>query len=92
MNHSLFDRAAIAFGAMVIGCGAGLVVAVPVLLLIKILASEPGAICGSLFWKAPLLLGGLFGITGFISPNFAADWLGRAWKGAVYVWRILTGA
>ena len=92
MKHSRFDRAAIAFGAFVIGSGAALVLAGPILLMLISFAAESDSIDSSLFWKVPLLIGVLFGAAGFMSPNFVADWLGRTWKGAAYVWRMLTGA
>ena len=86
-SHSFFDRIAIAFGAMVLGCGAGLAVSLPLLLIVGIFASDSSSIGALLFWKVPVLLGFVSGIVGFLWPRRAADWLGKAWKGVVYVWR-----
>lgn len=86
-THSLFDRVAIALGAMVIGCGAGLVVALPLLFIIGAFTSDVSSIGALVFWKVPILLGLISGVVGFVSPRVAADRLGKAWKGVVYVWR-----
>ena len=86
-THSLFDRVAIAFGAMVLGCGAGLIVGLPLLFIVWAFTSEVSSTGALVFWKLPILLGLISGVVGFISPRFAADWLGNVWKGVVYVWR-----
>ena len=90
-THSLFDRVAIAFGGMVLGCGAGLVVGLPLLFVVGAFTSDASSIGALVFWKIPILLGLISGVVGFISPRFAADWLGRLWKGVVNVWRGFSG-
>jgi hypothetical protein len=90
-THSLFDRVAIAFGAIVLGFGAGLVVALPLLFIVGAFTSDASSIGALLFWKVPLLLGLISGVVGFVSPSVAADWLGKTWKGVVYVWRGFSG-
>ena len=86
-TRSLFDKVAIAFGAMVFGCGAGLVVGLPLLFIVGAFTSPSSSIGALLFWQVPILLGLVSGVVGFISPRFAADWLGKTWNGVVYVWR-----
>ena len=90
-TYSLFDRVAIAFGAMVLGAGAGLAVGLPLLLIAGVFASEASGIGALFIWKMPLLLGLIFGAVGFVSPGFAADWLGKTWQGVVYIWRVFSG-
>lgn len=90
-THSLFDRVAIAFGAMVLGCGAGLVVGLPLLFIVGAFTSDASSIGALVFWKIPILLGLIAGVVGFISPRFAADWLGKLWKGVANVWRGFSG-
>lgn len=90
-TYSLFDRAAIAFGALVLGFGAGLSVGLPLLLIVGVVAAEISDIGALFFWKVPLLLGLIFGAIGFVSPGFAADWLGKTWQGVVYIWRVVSG-
>ena len=85
-SHSFFDRVAIAFSAMVVGCGAALVVALPLLLFIgMVVHSDFSKVGALLFWKVPILFGLVSGAVGFISPSFAADWLGKTWKDAVII-------
>jgi hypothetical protein len=86
-THSLLDRVAIGFGAMVLGCGAGLVVGLPLLFIVGAFTSDASSTGALVFWKVPILLGLVSGVVGFISPRFSADWLGNLWKGVVNVWR-----
>lgn len=86
-TYSLFDRVAIAFGAMLAGCCAGLAVSLPLLLILGIFTTDSSSLGALLFWKVPLLLGLVTGAVGFVSPRLAADLLGKAWKGVIYVWR-----
>ena len=90
-THSVFDRVAIAFGAMVLGCGAGLVVGLPLLLIVWAITSDASSIGALVFWKVPIVLGLVSGVVGFFSPRYAADGLGSLWKGVVNVWRGLGG-
>lgn len=90
-SHSLFDKVAIAFGAMVLGCGAGLAVSFPLLLIVGVFTSDSSSIGALLFWKVPVLLGLVSGVIGLLSPRLAAHWLGKTWTGVVYVWRGLGG-
>ncbi len=89
--HFLIDRVAITFGAAVFGFVAAFVVAFPIYLFIGLASSDPGGIASLLFWKVPISFGLSFGILGLISPEFAADCLGKTWKGVVYVWRGIGG-
>lgn len=90
-STSFFDRVAIAFGAMVLGCGAALVASFPLLLILGAFYPDLGRIGPILFWKFPISVGIISAIAGFISPGFTADWLGKTWTGAVYIWRAFAG-
>ena len=90
-SHSLFDRLAIAFGAMILGYGAGLVMGIPLLFLLGAISSSMTGIGSILLWKVPVLLGLVSGIVGFVAPGIAADGLGKIWKGVVHVWRVFGG-
>ena len=89
----MFDRVAIAFGAMVFGCGAGLVIGIPLSLIVGAFTSGASSAGALVFWKVPILLGLIFGVVGFISPRFAADWRGNLWVGRrlclAWFWRSL---
>lgn len=77
---------------MVVGCGIAFVVALPLFFMIGMLFHVDSSWIGAwLFWKVPILFGLVSSVVGFISPTFAADWLGNAWKGVIYVWRSFYG-
>lgn len=86
---SLFDRFAIGFGAMVLGCAAVLVGAFPLLMysMIDDPAADMAKIAALLFWKAPILFGLFSGVVGFIFPRLAADGLGEVWQYVIGLWR-----
>lgn len=77
---------------MIVGCGAALVVALPLFLIVSLLFHTSLSGMGALlFLKIPILFAIVFGIVGFISPAYAADGPGKAWKGVIYVWRVFVG-
>ena len=86
---SFFDRVAIGFGAMVLGCAAVLVGAFPLLMyfIVDDPAPDMAEIVALLFWKAPILFGLFSGVVGFTFPGLAADGLGEAWKYVIGLWR-----
>lgn len=85
---TFFDRVAIGFGAMVLGCTAVLVGAFPYLLYFMVgdPADDIAAIAALLFWKAPIIFGLCSGVVGFIFPGLAADGLGEVWKYVIGLW------
>lgn len=90
-SNSFIDKVAIAFAAMVFGFGAALVASFPLLLILGVFCPDLDRIGPVLFWKLPVSVGIISGFAGFFSPEFAADWLGKIWKGAVCIWRAFSG-
>ena len=88
----IFDRVAIAFGAMFLGGAAALVAALPLFYIIGFLFAEIDGVSALLFWKIPVSLSIISAIVAFISPGFAADWIGRFWQGILYLWRVIVGS
>lgn len=88
----MFDRVAIAFGALVIVGAAALVAAVPLFYLLGLFWGEIDGLTALLFWKMPLLLGIVSALFSFISPGFVTEWIGKVWHGILYLWRVVIGS
>lgn len=90
-SSSFIDRVGIAFGAMILGCGAALSAAFPLLLILGVFYADLDRIAPFLIWKFPVSVGIISGVAGFISPEIAANLLGKIWKDAVFIWRAFAG-
>lgn len=91
-SKTIFDRIAIAFGAMVIGGAGALVAALPLFYIIGLFSIETDGVGELLFLKMPILFGIISALVALISPVFAADWIGRVWQGLLYLWRVIVGS
>ena len=89
---TVFDRVAIAFGAMVIAGATALVAALPLFYILGLFWGTIDGLAELLFWKLPLLLGLFSAFLAFISPGFVIEWAGKVWRGILFLWRLIIGS
>lgn len=91
-QHGIFDRIAVAFGATIVGGLTALIVALPLFFFFSMIVDADMSDIGkAMFLKAPLAFGVLCGVVAFFSPATAAELFGKAWSGALLVWRGFVG-